>query len=148
MGSRATLRTQAGEIVYAVFVPRGEKIWILYNHSVNKGLVEDGFDAVGNRLSLSCSRFRQYGAGIPEPEAGQTFTAYDDYYEISGYDLTLDAQWTYVGRVADHRLRIGENGAVVHYADLVEPGARLGLFVDSWTIAKEILWRCRFVGRG
>lgn len=143
MGQRVTLRTREGKTVYATRVPRDEMVWILYTHSVNKGLVEDGFALNEGQLSLVCTRFRQYGAGMPEPEPGQTFTVHDDYFEISGFDLMLDTQWTRVGRVADHRLRIGEDGEPIHYNQLAPPGTALGLSADSWTLLKEIQWRCR-----
>lgn len=143
MGQRVTLRKESGEIVYSARVPSGEKVWILYTHSVNKGLVEDGYEPKDGKLYLRCSRIRQWGAGIPEPEPGQTFEVKDGYYELSGFDIVLDTQWTFVGRVADHRLRIGEDGPMVHYNDLCEPGKRLGLSTDDWTLVKSIIWRCR-----
>lgn len=142
LGQRVTLCKGDGTLVYQSRVDSGEYVWILYNHSVNKGLVEDGYEPQNGRLFLRASRFRQYGAGIPEPEAGQSFAKHDDYYEITGYDVVLDTQWTFVGRVADHRLRIGENGEIVHYNQLAEPGTRLGLSTDTWSILKEIEWRC------
>ncbi|MEF9972714.1 MAG: DUF1850 domain-containing protein [Clostridia bacterium] len=141
-GQRVTLRTREGTMLFQSYVPKGEKVWILYTHSVNKGLVEDGYEPVGGQIVLCSSRFRQYGAGIPEPCRGQTFKAHDGYYEISGYDIALDTQWTYVGRIADHRLRIGEDGDLVHYNVLAQPGTVLGLSADSWSILKEIKWRC------
>lgn len=145
MGRRVTLRTRDGRILYACRIPSGEKAWILYTHSVNKGLVEDGYEPTDAGLILRCSRFRQYGAGIPEPEAGQTFKDCGEYYEISGFDYEMDTQWTFVGRVADHRLRVGEDGPLVHYDQLAQPGTALGLSSDSWSILKEIEWRCRLV---
>ena len=143
IGQHVTLCTDDGKLLYQAFVPRGEKVFILYTHSVNKGLVEDGYEPASGKLILRCSRFRQYGAGIPEPEPGQVFTDHGDYYEISGYDIVMDTQWTFVGRIADHRLRIGEHGPVVHYNELAEPGTRVGLAADAWSILKEIEWRCR-----
>lgn len=144
LGQRVTLRTRDGGLVYQARLPAGETVWLLYTHSFNKGLVEDGYrPAQGGGVQLICSRIRQYGAGIPEPEPGQTFTVHDGYYEISGFDLIMDTQWTYVGRIADHRLRIGEDGQPIHYNQLAEPGTALGLSFEPWSIYKELIWRCR-----
>lgn len=148
-GQRVTLRTREGNLVYQARIPTGELVWIGYTHSVNKGLVEDGYSPVeGGKVALICSRFRQYGAGIPEPEPGQVFSVHDGYYELSGYDIILDTQWTHVGRIADHTLRIGENGQLVHYDQLAEPGTALGLSFEPWTLYKELIWRCRIEQRG
>lgn len=140
-GRRVTLRTREGQIVYQARVPEGELAWIMFNHSVNKSLVEDGYAPGDGFVTLTATRFRHYGAGIPDPEPGQTFSARDGYFEITGYDTRLPVQWTFVGRVADHRLRIGEDGPVVHYDELAEPGTSLGLSADSWSVIKEIAWR-------
>lgn len=144
LGQRVALRTREGELVYQARLPGDELVWLLYTHSFNKGLVEDGYrPTTEGRVMLVCSRIRQYGAGIPEPEPGQTFSVHEGYYEISGFDLVMDTQWTYVGRIADHRLRIGEDGPLVHYDQLAEPGTALGLSFEPWSLYKELRWRCR-----
>lgn len=140
-GRRVTLRTREGDLRYASRVPNGDLVWIVFDHSVNKSPVEDGYQLTEDGVALRSTRFRHYGAGIPDPEAGQVFTDHGEYFEITGYDVHLPSQWTYVGRVADHRLRIGEGGAEVHYNQLAEPGTALGLSSDRWSIAREIAWR-------
>ena len=53
----------------------------------------------------------------------------------------MDVQWTYVGRIADHRLRVGEDGQVVHYDQLAQPGTMLGLSFEPWSLCGELAWR-------
>lgn len=149
LGQRVTLCTREGKTVYAARLPKGERVWVIYTHSVNKGVVEDGYEPANGKICLRCTRVRSYGAGIPEPEEGQTFTVCDGYYEIAGFSgpaYELDTMWTFVGRVADLRLRIGEEGELVHYNALAQPGTALGLSTDSWTLLKEFLWRCLKIG--
>ena len=142
LGQRVVLRTREGELVYQQYLPRGETVWLLYTHSFNKGLVEDGYQPTQDgKVCLRRTRIRQYGAGIPEPEPGQTFTAYDGYYELAGLDREMDVQWTYVGRIADHRLRVGEDGQVVHYDQLAQPGTMLGLSFEPLSLCGELAWR-------
>ncbi|MDO4546898.1 MAG: DUF1850 domain-containing protein [Clostridia bacterium] len=146
-GQRVVLIDREGEILYSAHVPEGEYVWLLYTHSFNKGLVEDGYELVDGKIILRSTRVRQYGAGIPEPEPGQVFSVHDGYYQIDGFDIELDTQWTFVGRIADHRLRVGEDGEIVHYDQLASPGTPVGLKADNWSVAKQFLWRLgKFAG--
>ncbi|MGJ4850814.1 DUF1850 domain-containing protein [Bacillota bacterium Meth-B3] len=143
MGWRVTVRNRAGELKYAARVKRGQLVWIVFDHSVNRSPVEDGYEPGDGCVTLRETRFRHYGAGIPDPEPGQTFEARDGYYAITGYDVRMPTQWTFVGRVADHRLRVGEDGEAVHYNQLARPGEALGLSADRWSLWKEIMSRLR-----
>lgn len=146
-GQCVTLRDKQGRVLYEAYWPQGETAWILFTHSVNKGLVEEGYQALPDgRVQLTGTRFREYGAGMPEPEDGQVFAARDGYFEITGYDRVFDTVWTFVGRVADHRLRMGDDGAILHLNALIEPGQSLGLSQGRWSLFKQIKWRrcCRF----
>lgn len=147
LGQRVMLITRDNEVVYSAFVPKGEYVWLLYTHSFNKGLVEDGYELNGDKVILRCSRVRQYGAGIPEPDPGQVFTVHEGYYQIDGFDKEFETQWTFVGRIADHRLRIGESGELIHYDHLAKPGTILGIRADTWSILKQLLWRLSRLGK-
>ena len=46
-----------------------------------------------------------------------------------------------MGRIADHRLRVGEKGQVVHYDQLAQPGDMLGLSFEPWSLGRELAWR-------
>ncbi len=137
-GWRVTLRNRAGEILYSKRVPEGEWVFILFTHSVNKSPVEDGYEPGDGFVTLRETRFRHYGAGIPDPEPGQTFEDRGAYYAITGFDVQLPVQWTFVGRVADHRLRIGEDGEEIHLNQLSKPGTAIGLSSERWTLTNEL----------
>lgn len=140
VSERVVLRNKQGQLLFQARAPRGgERVWLLYTHSVNKTLVEDGFVVEGGDMLLECSRYRSYGAGIAEPEPGQKLVQGEDYLELQDINRRIPVVWTYVGRVADHRLRLGEAGEVIHLNQLAQPGTLVGLSAERWSLAR-ILW--------
>lgn len=97
---------------------------ISYTHSVNKGRVQD-FIKISTDYSLTVekTRFVSYGAGIPEPEAGQKFIETDEYLEIQDINLQKTFFVLAVGVIANHAIEM--NGNVYYLKDYFKPQTSL-----------------------
>ena len=122
----ARLITRDGQTLYRA-PPLGRVVWICYTHSVNRTLVEDGFTIDDSGVKLMMSRYRDYGAGIAQPEGDQTLEIRDGFMELGNINRHMPVVWTYTGRTAGHYLRLGDGETRVEFDSLTEPGCLIGL---------------------
>lgn len=121
----------SGEALLAYRVQPGDRFTVGYIHSVNKSLVEDRFVITGEYLIMvEATSFVAYGAGIPEPEEGQTLTITDDAVVISGIDRITDPYRLFVGVTADHRFSM-EGDEPIYLKTLVPPQTTLIFDVEK-----------------
>lgn len=100
-------------------VPQTEFV-ISYTHSVNKGRVRDYYRFGTDRvLSVVKTRFVSWGAGIPDPEIGNTFVVADGYIEIGNINRAIPHLVVRVGVVADHALEYA--GETTRLSDVFKP---------------------------
>lgn len=90
---------------------------ISYTHSVNKGRVKDFYQVYDNQLYITKTRFVSYGAGIPEPEKGENFVAFDDYFEIQDINRHIPVLLVAVGVIANHGVEL--NNSVIYLKDFI-----------------------------
>ena len=82
--------------------------------------------------------FQAYGAGIPEPDTGQTLTIYEDKVEISNINRIVDPYRLFVGTTADHTITIG-NGNAIHLIDFSKPQSIIVIDIHRVSIIKALL---------
>lgn len=93
---------------------------ISYTHSVNKSRVRDYYRFDGDRvLRVVKTRFVSWGAGIPDPDFGNTLVIADDYIEIGNIDRIIPRLVVRVGVIADHALET--SGSVYRLSDIFRP---------------------------
>lgn len=111
-----------------VFIPGGQRFAasetefvVSYTHSVNKGRVRDYYRFGADRvLRVEKTRFVSWGAGIPDPEGGNTFVNADGYIEIGNINRVIPRLVVRVGIVADHALEL-PGAAPVRLSDAFKP---------------------------
>lgn len=108
-------------------VPGSLPFILSYTHSVNRGRVSDYIESDRRGgLRIAKTRFESYGAGIPEPSEGGTFSEGSGWYEISYDDRKTDAIALAVGAVSDQAL---ERGGTRHIlTDYFDP--MTGIVID------------------
>jgi len=110
-----------GKTILSHKVKPGDTFTVSYIHSVNKSKVLDSFTITNNYIiMLTATSFSAYGAGIPEPEEGQTLSIRDDRIEISNINRYVDPYRLFVGTTADHTI-IFNDEETVHLIDFVKP---------------------------
>lgn len=77
---------------------------ISYTHSVNKGRVTDFYSVENQNIVLESTHFSNYGAGMSDPEPGQTFRSGEGYIEIGNINRHFTSINLAVGLVAEHAL--------------------------------------------
>ncbi|MDO4552864.1 MAG: DUF1850 domain-containing protein [Bacillota bacterium] len=126
----------SGAVLLSYAVEPGDTFVVGYIHSVNKSLVEDHFVITeDHRIMVESTSFVAYGAGIPEPEEGQTLTITEDAVVIDGIDRLADPYRLFVGVIADHRFSMG-SGDSIHLKDLVPPQTTL-----IFQVERQPLWQ-------
>jgi len=133
------LNENTGKIILEHNIQPGDTFDMNYMHSVNRSRVTDHFVITDDyQIKVESTDFSAYGAGIPEPEGGQTITLYDDHVTIDGLDRLVDPYRFFVGTIADHNITICDD-APIHFTDLVEP--KSSLVVD---IRRAGFWQVLF----
>jgi hypothetical protein len=97
-------RVDTGEVIVAQPVEPGDRVALVYTHSVEKTRVYDGYTVRDGYLELTRMEFESYGWGLP---TDANVTEEDGVFV---YDPPGTAEELYVkpGRIAGHRLLVGD----------------------------------------
>jgi hypothetical protein len=97
-------RVDTGEVIVSQPVDRGDRVALVYTHSVEKTRVYDGYTVCDGYLELTRMEFESYGWGLPS-DANVTKEG-----DVFVYDPPGTAKDLYVkpGRIAGHRLLVTE----------------------------------------
>jgi hypothetical protein len=117
----------------------GDSFQLGYIHSVNKSPVWDTVQREGLKLCITESRFYSFGAGIPtSPEnEGAVFTVLDDCILLSNINRKFPEISLYVGRVAEHTLKI--QGKTFALADISLPGSIMKMKIKKVSLLDIIV---------
>lgn len=128
----------SGRTILSHIVKPGDTFTVSYIHSVNKSKVVDSFTITDKyQIMVTSTAFSAYGAGIPEPEEGQTLTVYDDRVEITNINRIVDPYRLFVGVTADHTMKIGKEEPI-HFTDIVSPQTSIIIDIYKVSIFKVI----------
>ncbi|MFC5368875.1 DUF1850 domain-containing protein [Salinirubrum litoreum] len=97
-------RVDTGEVVVSQPVEQGDRVALVYTHSVEKTRVYDGYTVRDGYLELTRMEFESYGWGLP---TDANVTREDGVFV---YDPPGTAEDLYVkpGRIAGHRLLVDD----------------------------------------
>ena len=131
------VRTQpGGELRFGAAMADGEELVISYVHSVNRRPIHDTLRVEGTELRILTSRFDAFGAGVPDDPEHPLRVTSDGWMEYT-VDRRVPEVTLFVGRVAEHTLRVGSR--VVPLAAIAEPGSALRFTVERLSLLH--LWR-------
>ena len=112
LSSQLCVRNQeTGDVLLHFPAKPGDGFEVSYTHSQNRGNVRDLFQLDSNKtIVLQATCFTSYGAGMPEPESGQTFRYDEDGVWIEQLQREVDPYIFFVGTIADHQFHWLGNG--------------------------------------
>ena len=105
LSSQLCVRNQdTGDLLLHFPAKPGNRFEVSYTHSQNRGNVRDLFQLdAHNTIILQATCFTSYGAGMPEPESGQTFRYDEGGIWIEQLQREVDPYMFFVGTIADHQ---------------------------------------------
>lgn len=106
--------TETGEIYEKWRISEVTTFEVEFIHSVNKTPVADIYETKDSTITLTATRYRGFGAGVPTTlEDGQKLE-YDNMGNmiITGYDMALPKVSYVVGTVYDHILTINNEKTI------------------------------------